>query len=468
MPRRLTAALACLALTLGACRSAQVVPPAVPAGSLVETGRASFFFPVQIPLSQVRKALEDNIPRQLRGEQKEELSAGLEDDSYRYDVERGEVVVGFHGGRITFGFTVRGNVTLSGRLRAVPVPVRETIELRGSVIGSARPALTPDWQADPDPTAQLRLDRADIKVFGVPVSLRGLLEEKINPVLDRELEKAGGQLLSGLALGNQAREAWESLHFARRALDGENLWIRFRPDDVAVSRVTEKDGVLRSGIGISGEVSMVLGRVLEPPAVTPLPPPEIVDGGDGRFELEVPLQASPAELTALADRSLRGFRYRRGSQEIVARSAAVSAEGDRLLLTLDFEATRGKRKSPGQLILQGRPVFDARTSLLTFSDLKVRLAAKDLRLRLANRFHKDDLLKAVAKRARLDLGPILGDAEREARAAILGLLPREIRGEVRLEPVTILSVGVSGGVVVARCRVAGRTGTLEVSGVTRP
>lgn len=460
--RRLAAALACLALALGACRTTQVMPPAMPATPVVETGRASFFFPVQIPLSQVRKALEEAVPRRLKGEQAQELSSGLEGDSYRYDVERGEVVAGFYDGRITFGFPIQGTVTLSGRLPAVPVPIRETIELRGSVTGSARPALTPDWRADPDPTAEIRLDRADIKVFGVPVSLRGLLEEKINPVLDRELEQAGGQLLAGLALSDKAREAWNALHFSRRAVDGENLWLRFRPDGITLSRVVEKGGVLRSGIGISGEVSMVLGQALPAPAVTPLPPPETVDGGDGRFELDVPLQAAPAELTALAERSLRGFRYRKGKQELVARSAAVSAEGDRLLLTLDFDATRGTRKSPGQLVLRGRPVFDPRTRLLTFSDLEVRLAAKDLRLRLANRLHRADLLKAVEKRARLDLGPILDDAEREARAAILGLLPREIAGEVRLEPVTIESVGVSGGAVVARCRVAGSTAALEI------
>jgi hypothetical protein len=434
----------------------------MPATPVVETGRASFFFPVRIPLSQVRRTLEESIPRRLKGEQAQDLTSGLEGDSYRYDVERGEIVVGFYDGRINFGFTVKGNVTLSGRLVGVPVPLREKIELHGSVTGSARPALTPDWQADPDPVAKLQLDRADIKVLGVPVSLRGLLEEKINPVLARELKDAGGQLLSGLALRDKAQESWESLHFARRAVDGENLWIRFRPDGITLSRVVEKDGVLRSGIGISGEISMVLGQALPVPAVTPLPPPKTVDGGDGRFELDVPLQASPAELSALADRSLRGFRYRRGEQEIAVRSAAVSAEGDRLLLTLDFEATRGKRKSPGQLILRGRPVFDPRTRFLTFSDLEVRLAAKDLRLRLANRFHKEDLLKAVAKRARLDLGPILGDAEREARAAIAGLLPKDIVGEIRLEPVTIRSVSVSGGAIVARCRVAGSTAALEI------
>lgn len=464
MPRRLFAALACLALALGACRTTRVETPvpATSAGPVVETGRASFFFPVQIPLSQVRRALEEAIPRRLKGEQAQDLAAGLEGDSYRYDVERGEVVVGFYDGRITFGFPVQGNVTLTGRLRAVPVPVRETIELRGSVTGSARPALKPDWKADPDPTAKLQLDRADIKVFGVPVSLRGLLEEKINPVLDRELEKAGGQLLAGLALSDKAREAWNALHFSRRAVDGENLWLRFRPDGITLSRVVEKNGVLRSGIGISGEVSVVLGQALPPPAITPLPPPETVDGGDGRFELDVPLLASPAELTALADRSLRGFRYRKGKQELAVRSAAVSAEGERLLLTLDFDATRGKRKSPGQLVLRGRPVIDPRTRLLTFSDLEVRLAAKDLRLRLANRLHRDDLLKAVGKRARLDLGPILGNAEREARAAILGLLPEDIAGEIRLEPVTIQSVGVSGGAVVARCRVAGTTAALKI------
>jgi hypothetical protein len=128
--------------------------------------------------------------------------------------------------------------------------VRETVDVSGRVRGTASPAITPDWRPDPRPAARIDLDRADLQVLGAfPVSVRGFLQERLNPVLDQELKGAAGKLLSDLALRRKAEEAWRSLHVARRAVKGENLWIRFQPLEISLARLTLKDGVLHAGIG---------------------------------------------------------------------------------------------------------------------------------------------------------------------------------------------------------------------------
>jgi Domain of unknown function (DUF4403) len=418
-----------------------------------EAGRASFFFPVAVPLAEVRRIVEASLPLRMNDERRQEISGALEDDFYRYALERGPVAVGFADGRLSFAFAVHGRLTIGGRLRPLGLPVEQTVELEGRVHGTASPAITPAWQPDPQPVARIDVDRADLEVLSLfPVSVRGLLAGALNPVLDRELQRAAGRLLADLALRRKAEAAWRSLHAARRVADGETLWIRFQPMAISLAPVTLKDEVLHTGFGITGLVSLALGSPLAPPPTALLPPLGRDAERAGGFEVELPVAAPPAELSRWVDAALRGMRFRAGrDREFTIRSASLGAEGERLVLTLDLQT--GQRD--GRLILRGRPALDPGTSVLRLADLDYDLASGSLFLKLANRLHRTELLARLQKAARLDLAPLLARADREAARAVQGLLPAGLAGEVRIEPVHVLGVGVAGGQVWARCRVAG-------------
>jgi hypothetical protein len=448
-----------IALLAGCSGSRVQTPPGpvpVPAVLPAEAGRASFFFPVAIPLSQVRRIVEESIPLRLNDERRQEISSAIQDDFYRYALERGAVEVGFAGEWLTFSFPVRGSLTVGGRLAGLPV--QETVEFGGRVRGTASPAITPDWRPDPRPAARIDLDRADLKVLGIfSVSVRGLLEERLNPILNQELQKAAGRLLADLALRRKAEEAWRSLHVSRRAVAGENIWVRFQPTGLSLARVAEQGGVLHTGIGISGQLSLSLGASAAPPAVTLLPPLRIDAERAGGFELEAPVAASPEELSRWTDRALRGRHFALGhAREMEITGAGLGVEGDRLVLALDFR-TAGR---DGRLVLRGRPVLDPGTSVLRLENLQYDLASGGLFLRLADRLHRAELLAGLQKAARLDLAPLLGPAERETERALQGLFPPGVHGEVRIEPVHLLGVGIAGGAVWARCRMAGKISPL--------
>jgi Domain of unknown function (DUF4403) len=445
-----------LAALLAACSGARVQPPAVPAPALppAEAGRASFFFPVEVPLAEVRRIVEESLPPRVSDEQKQEISSALQDDYYRYALERGPVEVGFTGELLTFSFPVKGSLTVGGKLAGLPV--HETVDLAGKVRGTASPTITPDWRPDPKPTARVELDRADLQVLGLfPWSVRSLLEERLNPVLDQELKRAAGRLLAGLALRRKAEEAWRSLHVARRAVKDENLWVRFQPLEISLARLTLKDGVLHTGLGIAGQLSLSLATAVAPPAVTLLPPLR-TDGisaeRGGGFDLEAPVQAAPGELSRWTDRALKGQRFHLGSgREMEITGAGLGVDGDRLVLALDFQS--GGRE--GRLVLRGRPALDPGTSVLRLADLQYDLASGSLFLRLADRLHRTEILERLQKSARLDLAPLLGQAESGTARAVQGLFPPGLHGEVKIEPVRILGIGVAGGAVWARCRMTG-------------
>ena len=139
-------------MLLAGCSGERVQPPPafVPTSAILssESGKASFFFPVTISLSQVRRIVEESVPPRMSDERKQEISGALHDDFYRYTLERGEVEVGFSGEWLTFAFPLRGRLTIGGRLGGLPV--QETVELGGRVRGTASPqsprtgAPTPD------------------------------------------------------------------------------------------------------------------------------------------------------------------------------------------------------------------------------------------------------------------------------------------------------------------------------------
>lgn len=85
MPRRKTVRksanllLLLAALLLAGCPAGRVqAPPSVPGPPVrVEEGRASFFFPIEIPLAEVRRTIEESLPPRMSDERKQEIAEGL-------------------------------------------------------------------------------------------------------------------------------------------------------------------------------------------------------------------------------------------------------------------------------------------------------------------------------------------------------------------------------------------------------
>jgi hypothetical protein len=463
------ALLAALLLT-GCAPSAPVVidPPAPPAGVRVlpdlagEEGRASFFLPVEIPLSEVRGRVEEMVPRQMEERREEDYSPLLDDDSWRLLATRGTIDVGFAADRFVFRFPVVGRLTFAGRLRPLRVPVRESVDFSGTVTGSVKPTLAPDWQLRLEPHAQLDLNRAEVEIFDlVKVSLRSVVQDEMDPILEREFRKAAERAVADWRLRERAAEGWKALHFSQEILGGEGLWLRFRPQEVRVAQVRlvedRSGGRLRTGFAIAGPVHLGFKQGPAPPPA-PLPRAGVLtDPAAGRLEIDVPVLASDVDLSRLAAKRLQGVRHRVGGYDMDISGASLRVLGDGLLVALDFQA-RGPfaRGARGRLFLRGQPVFDPQAQVLRLAGLEYDLATRSRLLQAADWLVRSDLLATLEKEARFDLAATLREADRKAGEAVRGLrFPAGLRGEIRLDSATVTGLVVSDGYLYARCRITG-------------
>ena len=484
---------------LAGCASAP--PPASTpplTGSDLQEGRLALDLPLVIPLSQIGESMESGIPRSVSEERKEDFSPLLSGDFYRYQLGRGPVEVGFEEGRLTFRLPVAGRVTAGGRLALLGLPLSQEIELRGTVVGSAGVSISERWQVEIDPEARLQLERADVELpGGKRIDVRGVLEPRIDEALQEQMADAGPRLASDLDLRGRAAEIWREMHLVRRlgepGAGGEGLWLQFQPAAVRLAPL-EGDGTeLRTGLAMEGRISLVVapaGQRVSAPAASPLPALTAADGrlpgSAGRLEAELPVAAPPSALSPWLERELRGARFRAGKGRVMQVDEAVlSAAGDELVLTLDFQALETRRAAAaadggtrredarrGRLTLRGRPILDVEAGLLRLRDVRVDLASDSFLLRYAGWRHRARLLREVEKRAVLEVGPVLQEVEAQARAAVREIeLPAGVGGDLRaglrLDPVEILGVGVAEGVVVVRCRITGTAAPLTLDPVGR-
>ena len=464
--RSLSFLLAAVLLLTACTRPAPVLidPPAPPPGVRIlpdDVGRASFFLPVELPMAEVRSRVEASVPGQMEEQRREEYSPLLEEDSWRLLATRGLIDVGFAADRFVFRFPVVGRLSFAGRLRPLRVPVRESIDFSGVVTGWVQPSIAPDWQLRLEPHAQLDLSRADVEIFNVvKVGLRGLLQDEIDPILEREFRRAMERAAADWKLRDRAAAAWKALHFSQEILNGEGLWLRFRPEEVRIAALRAEGDRLRTGFAIAGQVHLgfppARGAVA-PPAPSPLPPPGVLAEPSGRLEIEVPVLASDADLSRLAAKRLQGVRHKVGGYEMDVSGASLRVLGDGLLVALDFEA-RGPfaRGARGRLFLRGQPVFDPQAKVLRLAGLDYDLATRSRLLHAAGWLLRSDLLASLERETRFDVAATLREADRQAQEAVKSLrLPAGLKGEIRLDSAIVTDLVVSDGYLYARCRITG-------------
>ncbi len=464
--RRCLAAL--LPLALAACvpapRPVFLDPPPPPAGTRVlpdDGGRASFFVPVDVPLAELRAQAEAGMPRQIEERATEEYAPLLDGEAWRLLATRGGISAGFSADRFVFRFPVEGRLTFSGRLRPLGLPVRESIDFSGVVTGSVKPDLAPDWHLALETHARLDLSRAEVRIFKiVTVSLRGLVQEEIDPLLEREFRRAAERAVAGWKLRERASAAWQALHVSQEVGDG--LRLRFRPEEVRVAPLRAEGDRVRTGFAVAGPVHLGFPRGEEPPPPpVPLPPPGVLDEPAGRIEIDVPVVATEEDLARLAARRLQGKKPRVGGAGMTITGTSLRVLGDRLLVALDVK-TRG---AEGRLFLRGTPVFDAQEKVLRLAGLDYDLATRSRLLKVADWLLRDDVLAALEKETRFDVAATLREADLKAQEALGSLrLPAGFQGEIRLDAATVTELVVADGYLWVRCRITGTSTPLIWSG----
>lgn len=232
---------------------------------------------------------------------KTKVSPGI-DCEIEGKVDRGRLEIGGSGNVLEVSLPVKASVTVRGR-GGIGKHIQETAS--GAIDATARIAMeiTKDWQ----PTAKVEADfhwteRAHVDVLGFRITFGSKVKPEIRKALDR-IERDLPRYLQELKLREHAEKAWKEAFTSAQIGKKPDVWLRFAPRQIGLSRLRIGDGALQIDLTASGLTQTFIGSRPENLPPTDLPPLE-EDLQPAGFNFFLPVFADYATLEHLLEHSL--------------------------------------------------------------------------------------------------------------------------------------------------------------------
>jgi hypothetical protein len=410
--------------------------------------------PTAISLTAIRDAMEAAAPRDLTGKRDNPLSKLLSNADIGWTVARGPLALAGRSDGLTVSTALNGTLRVTGQIgdkvsalggsitgllspdvgRSVANVTGKALDQRANVRGNvtilSRPAITSTWRLEPNLTGQVALANSALTVVGMKINV----SNEVKPLLDRQVAEQIDALQARLRndpfLERAARREWNrmcrAIPLGGAAPGMPNLWLELRPTRAFSAQPLIDDRAVTLTIGVQAETRIV------PDQTKPnCPFPQRLDIGpqldQGRVNIALPIDLPFTEVNRLLEAQLKGRTFPddgSGTIEATVQRAAVSASGDRLLISLQVKARERASwfgfGTEAAIHIWGRPVLDRDQQMLRLTDMSLALESEGAfgLVGTAARAAMPYLQAALARNAVIDLKPFAANARKSIEDAI--------------------------------------------------
>ncbi len=242
--------------------------------------------------------------------------------------------------------------------------------------------------------------RPVINFAGLNIDLSGLAEKEIEKQLIK-LSPELDEMLSGLVdLPKLMKPVWNDIRHSVSIKKNPAIWLRANPVAVTVSPVKSRNDTLIINFGIEAYIETILGKKPEP--IEPKPLPLLSLKADTLNACHITLSASikykdadKILTTNLADR-IYTFNDKATVQIL---DVYLYGNGDFVVLGINFKASGPGsfifNISKGQLLLTGKPVYNAETKMLRIESLDFDLNTKNVLANTAGWMLSEKFIRSI-------------------------------------------------------------------------
>ena len=435
----------------GGAKPALTQLPPLPPAQRVSTMLA----PVTITLASIRDAADRAAPRNFNGKVNNPAPQLIQNSDINWTGARGAISATGANNAISLSTLVTGTVNAKGSIsqqaggaisglvgqmfgsktgeQVGRIAIRElnaNADIRANVAVQARPQLAANWRVDPNIAAQVSLADTNLNASGIKLNVN----DQIRPLMDKMVDEQLGQLRERArndpTLEQTARREWakmcRSIPLPAAAPGLPSLYLEMKPTK-AVAAQPRVDAInVNLMLGIEAQ-TLVTTSQTKPncpfPATLQIVPP--LD--QGRINVGVPIDMPFTEVNKIISAQLKGKTFPEddsGPVAVTVKSATVEPSGERLLISLLFNAREKKSwfgfGAAATVHVWGRPVLDPAQQILKLADIELAVeseAAFGL-LGAAARQAMPYMQKALAERATIDLKPFASEAREKIASAM--------------------------------------------------
>lgn len=363
-------------------------PPRVIVPTDIPATTSTVAAPIQVPLSELERALERAVPTTLwQIDQREERCVA----PARI---RGVAVTPRLSCRIV-GEVTRGRISLSGRgadirlrmpvsarvsAREVARVLNETATASADVEAVVRLTMGDDW--NPRGTVQIAVDWKEppgINFLGIRIGFASRADPKLQKLI-ADLERQLPAELAKLGVRRQVEKIWAD-GFTTIELNRHNpaAWMRVTPQKLGFGGYTVQGRQISANVSLQARTETFLVEERPAPlAATPLPPPATIAAGQG-FHFRIPVVAHYEQLVPVLEKALNKLAKKGIEAPVVGRvdvqfgtPVIYTTENNRLAIGLDVKASRaGSVETGGMVWLTGHAVNEPNSQLVKVQDLKL-------------------------------------------------------------------------------------------------
>jgi hypothetical protein len=470
--------------------------PAVPRTSTI-------IAPVAITLNAIRDAAERGTPRNFGGKAANPAEQILQNADINWTAARGPITASGADAVLTLATALTGTLNITGSLSSKVTGavgdvlggllggnaakqigsiniknISASAEIKGNVAMTARPQLAVNWRVDPNLTAQVNLGDTSLSVAGARLNVPAQVKPVIDQAVSDQIAATQARIRNDPAFETSARAQWAKLCRSIPLQGADSslppLWLEMRPTNAIAAQPRIDASAVTLTLGLEAETRITSAQTQPdcpfPAALVIVPPTP------GRVSIGVPIDMPFAELGKLLEAQFAGKTFPEdgsGSVDATVKRVAITASGDRLLISLLVNAKEKKSffgfGGEATVHIWGRPALDQAQQILRLTDIELAVESESAfgLLGTAARTAMPYLQKALAEKAMVDLKPFTSNAQKRIAAVISDFQKNEDGVRIAAEITTLRLAGIAFDSKTLRV-IAEANGAINVSVTALP
>lgn len=280
-------------------------------------------------------------------------------------------------------FQFSGWARVSKKIFGQVVQKREDIEGTATASLTLTPTLNSDWHITAKTTSDISIQKAEIKILGITISVRRILTELVREAVLPKLENLIVKYITNIDVKTRVAGLWTKLHEPIVINQDPHIALTIEPLRILAQQLSSDGKMLSFSLGIETYIQANMGDALtDAPDNTTADLPDIrfVDTLGSGYHIMAPIEITYVAVEDFAKPYVEKSHKLKGIDTLV-KNLTLYGSGTQLAAGIAFDMPAFDAE--GQLYLLGTPVYDATAMSVSVAEFDYTLTTRSLLLDIA-------------------------------------------------------------------------------------
>ena len=286
---------------------------------------------------------------------------------------------------VNIPFQFSGWARVSKKILGQTIQQREDIEGKATALLTLTPTLNPDWRITAKTTSDISIQKAEIEILGITISVRRILTELVQEKVLPKLEDLIVKYITNIDVKTRVIGLWTKLYEPIVINQEPSIVLIIEPLEILAEQLSSDGETLSISLGIKTYIQAKIRDVStdSPSLAGPradLPNIHFVDSLESSYHIIAPIEVTYTAIENLARPHVEKA-HKLKSIDTLVDNLTLYGSGTQLVAGVGFQMPSLGAK--GQLYMLGTPVYDATTMILSVTEFDYSLTTQGLLLEIA-------------------------------------------------------------------------------------